>query len=258
MNKYLNNYVAFYTIFRRECIRILRIWPQTLLPPVITMGLYFVIFGNLIGPRIGVMDGFSYIQYITPGLIMMSIVTNSYSNVSSSFFSSKFQRNIEELLVAPIANNTIIWGYVLSGASRGLLAGILVAAIAAFFTDFNIHDYGITVLLAMLTAVLFAMAGLANAIFAQKFDDVMIIPTFVLTPLTYLGGVFYSVSMLPDFWQMVSHANPVLYMINGFRYGMLGTSDINIYTAITVIICFVTALYAWCLWLFHRGTGLRS
>lgn len=252
------NNVAFYTILRRELVRVLRIWPQTLLPPIIMTSLYFVIFGQLIGARIGVMDGFSYIQYITPGLIMMSIITNSYANVSSSFFSMKFQRNIEELLIAPISNAAIIWGYILSGALRGLTTGLLVAGVAAYFTDFNIHSYGVTVLIAALTAILFALAGLVNAIFAQKFDDVMIIPTFVLTPLTYLGGVFYSIKMLPEFWQGISHANPVLYMINGFRYGMLGITDISIYTSIAVIVSFTAALYTLCWWLFSKGYGLRS
>lgn len=251
-------WVAFWTILYREVRRFTRIWAQTLLPPVITITLYYIIFGNLIGSRIGEMGGFGYMEYIVPGLIMMSVITNSYSNVVSSFYSSKFQHNVEELLVSPVPNWIILWGYVFGGVARGLIVGVMVTLLSLFFTDLQVHHLGITILVVILTAMLFALGGFLNAIFAQSFDDVSIVPTFVLTPLTYLGGVFYSINLLPDFWQNVSMLNPILYMVNTFRYGILGVSDINIGFALTAVVVFIGLLTGWALHLLKTGKGLRS
>lgn len=252
------NSIALYTILRREIVRFLRIWSQTLLPPVITMGLYFLIFGNLIGPRIGDMAGYSYIEYIVPGLVMMSVITNSYANVVASFFGSKFQRSLEEMLVSPTPNSVIIWGYLLGGVARGLVVGFLVVILSLFFTQLPIINIGIILLVGLLTAILFSLAGLLNAIFAKKFDDINLVPTFILTPLTYLGGVFYSITLLPDFWQKVTYVNPVFYMVNAFRYGMLGYSDVELSTALIVISAFIVVLYSATVWLMNRGVGIRT
>jgi len=249
---------ALTSIWRKEINRFLRIWAQTLLPPVITMSLYFVIFGNLIGARIGEMGGFSYMAFIVPGLIMMSVITNSYSNVASSFFSAKFQRNIEELLVAPVPTYIIIWGYVGGAVIRGLMVGFLVTCISLFFVDLHIHNLPILILSVLMTSILFALGGLLNAIFARSFDDISIIPTFILTPLTYLGGVFYSISLLPPFWQGISHFNPVFYMINAFRFGFLGIADVSILWSFIVITGFIAALYTTVSILLKKGVGIRS
>ncbi|MGN4998323.1 ABC transporter permease [Aeromonas sp. 80P] len=310
-------YIAFKSILAKEVSRFTRIWIQTLVPPAITMSLYFVIFGNLIGSRIGDMGGFTYMEFIVPGLIMMSVITNSYSNVASSFFSAKFQRNIEEMLVAPVPNYVIIAGYVGGGVARGLCVGLIVTLVSLFFVPLQIHHlfsvcftvlppsssrwvaaacstpsaccprsgtphhlHGERVPLrlplvslffvplqihhlfsvcftVLLTAILFSLGGLINAVFAKTFDDISIIPTFVLTPLTYLGGVFYSISLLPPFWQSVSQVNPIIYMVNAFRYGFLGISDVPLGTAYLIIIGFIVALYGIAWWLISRGTGLR-
>ncbi len=252
------NLVALKTIVRKEVIRVLRIWIQTIVPPAITMTLYFIIFGNLIGRRIGTMDGFDYMQYIAPGLIMMSVITNSYGNVVSSFFGAKFGRHVEEMLISPMANSTIILGHVAGGVLRGMLVGALVTVIALFFTDLDVRHPLITISIVLLSSIVFALAGFINAVFASKFDDISIIPTFVITPLTYLGGVFYSVSLLPPFWQKVSLANPILYMVNAFRYGILGRSDIGIGTAYAILIAFVVILFIACLELMRRGVGIRE
>jgi ABC-2 type transport system permease protein len=251
-------WIAFSTIMRKEIVRFTRIWVQTLLPPVITMGLYFVIFGQLIGTRIGEMEGFTYMEFVVPGLIMMSVITNSYGNVVSSFFGVKFQRSIEEVLVSPTPNYIILLGYVLGGVTRGLLVGFIVTLVSMFFTDLTIHSLPITIAIVFLTSVVFALAGFFNAVFARTFDDISIIPTFILTPLTYLGGVFYSISLLPPFWQTVSQLNPILYMVNAFRYGILGVSDINITYAFIGVCVFVVLLSVICLQLLARGTRLRS
>ena len=252
------NIVAMKTIVRKEMIRVLRIWVQTIVPPAITMTLYFIIFGNLIGRRIGTMDGFDYMQYIAPGLIMMSVITNSYGNVVSSFFGAKFGRHVEEMLVAPMANATIILGHVAGGVLRGLLVGALVTVIALFFTDLEIRHPLVTVSIVLLSSVVFSLAGFINAVYAKKFDDISIIPTFVLTPLTYLGGVFYSISLLPEFWQKISLANPILYMVNAFRYGILGTSDIAIGKAYIILAAFTIVLFLTCQQLMRRGVGIRE
>ncbi len=250
--------VPFMTIVIREIRRFTRIWPQTLLPPAITMALYFVIFGNLIGSRIGEMDGFDYMSFIVPGLIMMSVITNAYANVVSSFFSMKFQRSIEELLVSPVPNWVILTGYVSGGVARGLAVGLIVTVISMFFTQLQIHNYFVVITIVTLTAILFALGGFINAIYANKFDDVSIVPTFVLTPLIYLGGVFYSIQLLPAFWQSVSMANPILYMVNAFRFGVLGVSDIDILYSYGMILFFITVLFVFALHLLNRGVGVRQ
>ena len=252
------NFIAFKSLLTKEVNRFTRIWLQTLVLPAVTMSLYFVIFGNLIGSRIGEMSGFSYMEFIVPGLIMMSVITNSYSNVASSFFSSKFQRNVEELLVAPVPTWIIIAGYVGGGVIRGLLVGFIVTILSLFFVELNIHNLAVLMISVFLTSVLFSLGGLINAILAKSFDDISIIPNFVLTPLTYLGGVFYSLSMLPEFWQGISQANPIVYMINTFRYGFLGVSDIPLMHSFAMIIGFVVILYSIAHWMISRGIGLRS
>lgn len=252
------NFVALRTIWIKECTRFLRIWVQTLVPPAITMTLYFVIFGSLIGERIGQMGGFTYMEFIVPGLIMMSVITNSYSNVSSSFFSAKFQRNVEELLVAPVPNWIIVLGFVGGGVARAILIGIIVTCVSMFFVDIQMHNPLIIVLTLLLTSTLFATAGLINAVFAKTFDDISMVPTFVLTPLTYLGGVFYSLSLLPEFWQWVSKANPIVYMVNGFRYGFLGVSDVNYGVSLGLLVVFNVALFTLAYQLINRGVGTRS
>lgn len=252
------NLVALRTIVSKEMKRVLRIWVQTIVPPAITMTLYFIIFGNLIGKRIGTMDGFDYMQYIAPGLIMMSVITSSYGNVVSSFFGAKFGRHIEEMLVSPMSNATIILGHVAGGVLRGLLIGLLVTGVALFFTRLQISHPLIVISIVLLSSTVFALAGFINAIFAKKFDDISIVPTFILTPLTYLGGVFYSISMLPEFWQGVSRANPILYMVNAFRYGILGTSDISISHAYVMLLVFVVLLFSACMILMNRGVGIRE
>lgn len=252
------NLVALQTIVQREIRRYTRIWPQTLLPPAITMVLYFVIFGSLIGVRIGDMDGFSYMDYIVPGLIMMSVITNSYSNVVSSFFSTKFQRSIEELLVSPVSPHVIVIGFALGGITRGLAVAVIVTLLSMFFTSLQVHHLGVTVLVITLTASIFALGGFINAVFARNFDDISIIPTFVLTPLTYLGGVFYSINLLSPFWQTLSLANPVLHMVNAFRYGILGVSDIRIGVAISFMLVAVAVLYWVSVHLLKSGRGMRQ
>lgn len=250
--------IAVKSIWTKEINRFLRIWVQTLVPPAITMSLYFVIFGNLIGSRIGEMNGFSYMAFIVPGLIMMSVITNSYSNVASSFFSAKMQHNIEELLVAPVPNYLIIWGYVGGGVARGLMVGFIVTLVSLFFVDLHIHSVLILIASVLCTSILFSLGGLLNAVFAKTFDDISIIPTFILTPLTYLGGVFYSISLLPDFWQGVSHFNPVFYMINAFRYGFLGISDVPVFWSFAVIFTFIAIGYTTLVILLKKGVGIRS
>lgn len=256
----MNNmiFTALKTIWIKECTRFLRIWVQTLVPPAITMSLYFVIFGNLIGSRIGEMGGFSYMEFIVPGLIMMSIITNSYANVSSSFFSAKFQRNIEELLISPVPTWVIIMGFVGGGVARAILIGIIVTTVSLFFVDVQIHNALIIIITLILTATLFATAGLINGVFAKTFDDISVVPTFVLTPLTYLGGVFYSLSLLPEFWQMISKINPIVYMVNGFRYGFLGYSDVNYIYSLVLLLGFNVIAFAVAYRLIQLGTGIRS
>ncbi|NNF51769.1 MAG: ABC transporter permease [Gammaproteobacteria bacterium] len=253
------NLVGFNTIVVKEITRVLRIWIQTLVPPAITMTLYFIIFGSLIGSRIGTMDGFDYMQFIAPGLIMMSVITNSYGNVVSSFFGAKFGKHVEEMLVSPMPNSVILLGHIAGGVARGLLVGMVVTVIALFFTDeLKVTHPLVTLSVVFLTAVVFSLGGFINAVYAKKFDDISIVPTFILTPLTYLGGVFYSISLLPNFWQNVSLANPILYMVNAFRYGFLGVSDIPIGRAYFIIGIFIAGLYSLSLYLLNKGVGIRD
>lgn len=251
-------WIAFVTIVRKEVRRFLRIWMQTLLPPAITMSLYFIIFGALIGSRIGEMGGFSYMEFVVPGLIMMSVITNAYSNVVSSFFGAKFQRFVEEILVSPMSNNTVLWGYVLGGVARGLLVGLIVTLLSLFFTRLHIQHVAVTIGIVLMTSVLFSLAGFINAVFANNFDDVSIVPVFVLTPLTYLGGVFYSIDMLPEFWANVSRLNPMLYIVNAFRYGVLGVSDVDVGTAFAMVAVFTLLAYGYCMHLLNSGKRLRQ
>ncbi|MCB1648217.1 MAG: ABC transporter permease [Pseudomonadales bacterium] len=250
-------YIAFETILIKEIRRFARIWVQTLVPPAITIGLYFLIFGNLIGRRIGDMGGYGYMEFIVPGLIMMAVIQNSYANVVSSFFSQKFQRSIEELLVSPVPNYVILCGFVAGGVARGLAVGFIVMLMSFAFADLAIHNLSVTVIVVILTAVVFSLAGFLNALFANSFDDISIIPTFVLTPLIYLGGVFYSVELLPSAGRIVSSFNPIFYMVNTFRYGILGTSDVNIFWSLGMLMLFVAILFAISLYLLRKGTGLR-
>lgn len=249
---------ALSTLVIKEYNRIVRIWIQTILPPAITMTLYFIVFGSLIGSRIGPMDGYGYIQFIAPGLIMLSVITNSYGNVVSSFFGAKFGRHIEEMLVSPMPNYLILLGHVAGGVIRGLMVGGVVTIVALFFTRLEMQHPLIVLSTVILTAIVFSLGGFINAVFAKKFDDISIVPTFILTPLTYLGGVFYSISLLPEFWQHVSRANPILYMVNAFRYGVLGTSDIPIGTAYGIIFVAIALLYGFSLYLLNKGIGIRE
>lgn len=252
------NLIALGTIVRREVARILRIWGQTLVPPAITMTLYFLIFGGLIGSRIDDMDGYSYMEFIVPGLVMMSVIQNSYGNISSSFFGAKFGRHIEELLVSPMPNWVILWGYVAGAVLRGLMVGAIVLAIALCFAPVRVPHPFVTLTTVLLGATIFSLAGFINAVYAKKFDDVAIVPTFILTPLTYLGGVFYSVKLLPAWAETLTHANPIFYMVNAFRYGLLGSSDVPLWVAYALMFAFVLGLSMLALWLLKRGVGLRS
>ncbi len=250
--------VAFTTILYKEIRRFLRIWPQTILPPAITTSLYFLIFGKLIGSRIGTMGGLSYMDFIVPGVVLMSVITSAYANVVSSFFSTKFQRNIEELIVSPVPNWVIITGFCGGGVVRSAIVSSVIFLIANLFTQITIQHWGITISVFLLTAMTFSLAGFINATFAKNFDDIAIIPNFVLTPLTYLGGVFYSIQMLPEIWQKVSLANPILYMVNAFRYGVIGSSDIDIRITLILLTGLVVVLFCFSLWLLHKGIGIRS
>ncbi len=257
MNSF-EKWIAFRTILIKEVRRYLRIWPQTLLPPAITMSLYFVIFGTLIGSRIGEMGGFTYMQFVVPGLIMMAVVTNSYSNVVSSFFGTKFNHSIEELLVSPVPNWVILAGYITGGVSRGLMVAVIVTVLSLFFSELSIFNLGITISIVVMTSVLFALFGFINAVYANNFDNISIIPTFVLTPLIYLGGVFYSMDLLPEFWAGVSKLNPLVYVVNGFRYGVLGVSDVDVVFAFSMILLFSVVAFAFSLHLLNTGKRLRQ
>lgn len=251
-------WTALRTIVAKEVLRFSRIWVQTLLPPMITTALYFIIFGGLIGSRIGDMDGHRYMDFIVPGLIMLAVITNSYSNVVSSFFSSKFQRHIEELMVSPVPNSLIILGFIGGGVARGLAVGLGVTLVSLFFSPLAVHNLPVALSIVVLTSILFSLAGLINGVFARSFDEISIMPTFVLTPLTYLGGVFYSVSLLPGFWQDVSKLNPILYMVDAFRYGLLGTSDLSLTVSYLIILGFIGALFVFALMILNHGIGVRS
>jgi ABC-2 type transport system permease protein len=251
-------YIAFKTIIIKEVLRFGRIWVQTIVPPVVTMSLYFVIFGNLIGSQIGDMEGHRYIDYIAPGLIMMAVITNSYANVVSSFYGCKFHRHIEEMLVSPLPYYLIVLGFICGGVARGMAVGLAVSLVSMLFTTLPLHNLAVIVSTVILTSALFSLAGLLNGLYAKSFDDISIVPTFVLTPLTYLGGVFYSIQMLPEFWQHISRINPILYMVNTFRYGFLGISDISIGVSYAIILGFILILYSYALYLLRTGYGIRK
>jgi ABC-2 type transport system permease protein len=258
MSRTHQNWVGLSTLVNKEVVRIIRIWPQTLIPPVITMSLYFVIFGSVIGSRVGKISGFNYMAYIAPGLIMMSIITNSYSNVVSSFFGAKFARHVEELLVSPMPLSLLLLGYMIGGMVRGLLNGALVTVVALFFTHLDPAEPWVVISVAILTSAIFSLAGFTNAIFAKKFDDISIVPTFVLTPLTYLGGVFYSIALLPPFWRDLSRINPIVYMVSAFRTGILGIRTMPLTMAYSFMVLFLLFLFAANWWLLKRGIGIRS
>ena len=249
--------VALKTIAIKEYLRFIRIWIQTILPPAITIALYFIIFGEIIGSQIEDIDGYKYMDYIVPGLILMAVITNAYANVVSSFFSAKFHHSVEEMLVSPLPNYIILLGFVSGGLARGIIVGIVATVVSLFFSDLHIHSYPVTFAVFILTSILFALAGFINAAYARSFDDITIIPTFVLTPLIYLGGVFYSIKMLPEIWQNISLVNPILYMVNAFHYGILGVSDIEVSTAFIIIIAFIVVLFYFALRLLRIGVGLK-
>ena len=260
-----SNLIGLQTIVIKEVTRLIRIWPQTIVPPVITTTLYFIIFGKVIGSRVGEMSGVTYMEFIVPGLVMMSVINSSYQNVVSSFFSSKFQRNIEEILISPMHNATILIGYIVGGVVRALTIGTIVLMVSLFFVDtLAIYSVVITFLVALLTATLFANAGFVNAMLARKFDDIAIIPTFVLTPLTYLGGVFYSITLLPQPWETISRFNPIVYMVSAFRAGIMSDRldaaafDTNLGFSFAMILLFIVVLFSTTLWMLKRGIGLRS
>lgn len=256
--RFEQNRIALRTILTKEIVRFTRIWTQTLLPPAITMTLYFIIFGKLIGSQIHDISGFTYMQYIVPGLVMMSVMTNAYANTASSFFGAKFSRSIEEMIVAPVPHYVMMMGFVLGGTLRGLTVGIIIVLVSLLFTHLTIHHYFIVLTMGVMSAMLFSLAGLINGIFARKFDDVSFIPTFVLTPLTYLGGVFYSIKQLPPTWQKLSIFNPILEIVDTFRYGVLGISDVNVIFGFSLVCSLFVVLVIWCLFLLRRGTGLRT
>jgi ABC-2 type transport system permease protein len=258
MNNYKKHFIALQTVLFKEVVRFTRIWSQTLLPPAITMTLYFIIFGKLIGSQLRDVDGFTYMQYIVPGLTMMAIITSAYANTSSSFFGAKFSKSIEEMLVSSMPGYIILLGYMLGGTLRGVLVGIIVIFIAFLFTHIHIQHLWLVIFMGILSSMLFSLGGFINAIFAKKFDDVSFIPTFVLTPLTYLGGVFYSIKQLPPTWQAVSRINPILNIVDTFRYGMLGISDINIYFGLVLVCILFAILFGWSLALLKKGVGLRN
>jgi ABC-2 type transport system permease protein len=257
-SRFQQNLTGFETILIREFGRIVRIWAQTLMPPAITATLYFIIFGSLIGRRVGPMGGFDYMQYIAPGLIMMSVISNSYGNVVSSFFGAKFGKYLEELMVSPLPNWLIVAGYVGGGVIRGMLVGFVVTIVALLFTQLAIHNVLVILSAVLLTSIVFSLGGFLNAIFAKNFDQMSFFPTFILTPLTYLGGVFYSIALLPLWAQIPSHANPILYMVSAFRYGFLGVSDVHLGVAYTIMIAFAAGLYALCVYLMEKGVGIRE
>lgn len=252
------NWISFITLLRHEWVRIIRIWPQTLLPSVITTALYYIIFGSVIGPRIGDMNGVTYMQFIMPGLVMMNVIDTAYINVDASFFTAKFFRSIEEMLVTPMPNHAILCGFVGGGLIRALIVGFLVAGMSLFFTKITVANWSLTIALVFITAIFWSLVGFIAGVFAKKFDDLSIIPMFVLTPLSYFGGVFYSVDLLPGWWQAATHANPIFYMISGFRYAILGTADVTIEAVLCLLLGGIVILYAFCYWLLRKGVGIKS
>ena len=254
---------AFLTIIRKEVTRVTRIWLQTLVSPAIMIALYFVTIGVIIGSRIGEMGGFNFLQWMVPGMVMMSVINNAYSNVLSSFFNVKFQKSIEELLVTPVPNYIILRGWIFVGMTRGIMVSVLVIIVSLPFADLTVQNVPLAIFVILLTSMLFSIAGFINALFAESFDDVSIVPTFILTPLSYLGGIFYSIDLLPEFWRTVSLGNPILYMVNALRHAVLGSSDLvsmnmSVNFALLMIVCFIVVLFFFALWLLNRGKGIRT
>ena len=254
---------AFLTIIRKEVTRFTRIWLQTLVSPAIMIALYFVNIGVIIGSRIGEMGGFNFLQWMVPGMVMMSVINNAYSNVLSSFFNVKFQKSIEELLVTPVPNYIILSGWIFGGMTRGIMVSVLVIIVSLPFADLTVQNVPLAIFVILLTSMLFSIAGFINALFAESFDDVSIVPTFILTPLSYLGGIFYSIDLLPEFWRTVSLGNPILYMVNALRHAVLGSSDLvsmnmSVNFALLMIVCFIMVLFFFALWLLNRGKGIRT
>jgi ABC-2 type transport system permease protein len=251
-------WIGFVTIVFREFHRIVRIWGQTIVPPTVTATLYFVIFGSIFGRRVGLVGGYGYMQFIAPGLIMMTVITNSYGNVVSSFFGAKFGKHLEELLVSPLPNWLILLGYVVGGMLRGLLVGLVVTVVALFFTRLAVQHVMAVLSAVLLTSLVFSLGGFLNALFAKNFDQISWFPTFVLQPLTYLGGVFYSITMLPSWAQVVSHVNPILYMVSAFRYGFLGSTDVDLRLAYGIMIGSAAIMFTLAVVLLNRGAGIRE
>ncbi|NYT28532.1 ABC transporter permease [Candidatus Thiodubiliella endoseptemdiera] len=251
-------WVQYKTIVIKEILRFSRIWVQTIFPPIITTSLYLLIFGGLMGERIGQMQGVGYLQFIIPGIILMTVIQNSYANTVSSFFLAKFNHSIEEMLVSPVPYWVILLGYISGGVARGFFVGIGVFIAVSLFIDFQIYSLPVTLITFLLTAILFSLAGFINAIFAQSFDDISIVPTFILMPMTYLGGMFYSVEILPEFWQSVSQFNPIYYMVDSFRLGFLGTSTTNFFTSIFVLIVMIFVLTMLSLYLLKKGVNVKT
>lgn len=251
-------WIAYRTIVVKEVLRFSRIWVQTIFPPIITTSLYFLIFGGLMGARIGQMQGVDYLQFIIPSVILMTVIQNAYSNTVSSFFLAKFNHSIEELLVSPVPYWVILLGYISGGVLRGLIVGISVFITVYLFVDFEIYSIAITLTVFVLTAILFALAGFINAIFAKSFDDISIVPTFVLLPMIYLGGMFYSINILPEFWQDVSKFNPIYYMVDGFRLGFLGSSNSDFLTSISIVLLMIGLLAVVAFYLLKKGVNIKT
>jgi len=251
--------ISYYTLVRKDIVRIVRIWPQTLLPSMITSTLYFLIFGTVLGSRIGQFGDVDFIDFVVPGLIMLAVVTNSFSNVAFVVFSSKFfSRSIDEILVSPTPPWVIVAGYISGGIVRGTLVGFLVLAVSIPFAGFHVDNFLIVILFLLLTSAALSLGGLLNGIHAQSIDGINIIPTFVLTPLIYLGGVFYSIEILPEFWQPISLANPLFYIVDGFRYGMLGIVDTSLWTSLAVLGGLAAALAVWAWYEIRAGLRLKQ
>lgn len=252
-------FISFYTIVRKDVLRMFRIWAQTFLPSVVTSSLYFLVFGAFLGSKIGTVQGVPYVMFVVPGLVMLAVVTNAYANTSSVMFSSKFfGRNIDEILVSPTPPWVLVAGYVTGGVIRGVLIGFFVLLVSLFFTHLTVYNIFVVLMFLILTSLVFALAGLVNGIYAKSIDGINIVPTFVLTPLVYLGGVFYSAQVLPGFWGTLTKLDPVFYIINGFRYGFLGISDVSIYFSVGLLLTFVAVLLGVAWYLVKIGLGLRQ
>ena len=250
--------IVLYTLLRREILRFMRIWIQTLLPPAVTTMLYCVIFGELVGRQLMGVGSYSYMEYIIPGLILMTVITNSYSNVVTSFYSTRFHKNIEEMLISPMPAYVLMIGFVAGGMARGLVVGLVVWVVSLTFATLPFPNLGLTFVVLLLTSAVFSVAGLINGIYARSFDGISIIPTFILMPLTYLGGVFYSVEILPEFWRNITLFNPIFYMIDVFRHGSMGFSDVDVLQSLIILTACLIVLATACLQLLVRGVRIRN